>query len=303
MKRYAAIDLGTNTFHMIIVEKDNKGEINIVNRSRHFVKLAYGGFETIDDQAVQRGLNVLKEFKSLLQEYSVDKYFAFGTSMFRRSVNGIEFAKRLEDTTGIKIDIIDGGYEAKLIFNGAKIAGALKSGYNLIMDIGGGSVEFIISDENNIHFKKSFPVGILELYYKFRNLEPFDNESIKGILKFLSVQTKGLQDEIKKYGINTLVGTAGSFEVLHTDKSKNITEHLFEVKPDDFEDFFNSVAYTTYEQRLKLQNIPVERKRLIVYAFLLIKFSLDISGANLLRVTSYSMKEGMIWELINDGKK
>ncbi len=298
MKRYAAIDLGTNTFHMIIVEKGNNGEINVINRSRHFVKLAYGGFDSVDDEAITRGLNVLMQFKSLLKKYNVDKYLAYGTSMFRRSANGVEFAKILEEKTGIKINIIDGKREARLIFNGAKIAGALRQGYNLIMDIGGGSVEFIISDINDIIFKRSYPIGIIELYHKFKNLEPFDKNIVKNILEFLITNTVELQNEINKYKISTLIGTAGSFEVLHTHKSRNINDHLFELSPNDFDDFFDSVAYTTYEERLKIDSIPNERKRLIVYAFILIKFSLEISKAEVLRVTSYSMKEGMISELI-----
>jgi exopolyphosphatase/guanosine-5'-triphosphate,3'-diphosphate pyrophosphatase len=300
MKRYAAIDLGTNTFHMIIVEKDNKDEINVINRSRHFVKLAYGGFKNIDDEAIARGIDVLTEFKSLLKKYKVDKYLAFGTSMFRRSSNGIEFSKRLEEKTGIKINIIDGNLEAKLIFNGAKLAGALRPGYNLIMDIGGGSVEFIISDTKDIVFKKSYPIGIIELYHKFKHLEPFNKITIGNILEYIKSNAPELQKEISKYNISTLIGTAGSFEVLHTIKSKNINDHLFDINPEDFNLFFESVAYTTHEERLKIDSIPKERKRLIVYAFLLIKFSLKISQAPIIRVTSYSMKEGMINELINE---
>ncbi len=298
MKRYAAIDLGTNTFHMIIVEKGNNGEINVINRSRHFVKLAYGGFDTVDDEAITRGLNVLMQFKSLLKKYNVDKYLAYGTSMFRRSANGVEFAKILEEKTGIKIHIIDGEHEARLIFKGAKLAGALRQGYNLIMDIGGGSVEFIISDINDIIFKRSYPVGIIELYHKFKHLEPFDKNTINDILEFLKLNTKEFQDKAGEYKISTLTGTAGSFEVLHINESKNINDHLFELSTQDFDRFFNSVAYTTYEERLKIDSIPNERKRLIVYAFILIKFSLEISKAEVLRVTSYSMKEGMISELI-----
>ena len=300
MKRYAAIDLGTNTFHMIIVEKDDNGEINVIKRSRHFVKLAYGGFDTVNEEAVTRSLNVLMQFKSLLNKYKVDKYLAYATSMFRRSDNGVEFAKFLEEKSGIKIQIIDGDKEAKLIFEGAKLSGALRQGYNLIMDIGGGSVEFIISGKDDIIFKKSYPVGIIELYHKYSHLEPFDKNTINDIFDFLKSNTNELQDKVLEYKISTLVGTAGSFEVLQTLKSKTINDNLFELSPYDFNNFFEAIAYTTYEDRLKIDSIPKERKRLIVNAFILIKFSLEISKAEVLRVTSYSMKEGMISELLNE---
>ena len=298
MKKYAAIDLGTNTFHMIIVEKNHENEINVVHRCRRFVKLAYGGFEKIDAQALQKGLEVLSEFKSLMDKHKVSNYLAYGTSMFRRSENGLEFAKTILETTGIKINIIDGDIEAKMIFKGALLANALNSGYNLLMDIGGGSVEFIIAVKSQILFSRSYPIGIIELYHRYRDNEPFTSDYIDLIMLFIKNETTDLIQEIQKYNISTLIGTAGSFEVLHSASSNAINEHLFELKPEDFHRFFKNVAHTTFEERKNISFIPNERKRLIVYAFLLIKHSLEISKAKILRVTSYSMKEGMIKTLL-----
>ncbi|HHH54542.1 MAG TPA: hypothetical protein ENK91_12850 [Bacteroidetes bacterium] len=300
MKRYAAIDLGTNTFHMIIVEKSHENEIKVIHRSRHFVKLAYGGFDKIDDKALVKGLEVLKEFKSLMDRHDVDNYLAFGTSMFRRSLNGEKFAETILEKTGIKVQIIDGTCEARMIFKGALLANALSSEYNLLMDIGGGSVEFIITDKNKILYSKSYPIGIIELYHRFKEKEPFTDKAIEEILLFLKAQTEDLIKNLVDYNISTLIGTAGSFEVLHSALSDNINDHLFEVNPEDFNLLFKKVANTTYEERLSLEFIPPERKRLIVYAFLLIKHSLEITRPNVLRITSYSMKEGMIKTLLDE---
>lgn len=299
MNRFAAIDLGTNTFHMIIVEKTKNNEINLLLRQRFFVKLADKGFKTINDKAAKRGLNAIKDFKTNLDKYNVKSYKAYATSIFRRADNGIDFAKRIEKEIGIKVKIIDGSKESQLIFKGAKAAQALTPDYNLIMDIGGGSVEFIITNDQDIIFNKSFPIGILELYHSFEHKEPFNNNSLKTIENFLIAQTTELIKQLKKYKIKSMVGTAGSFEVLKNLKNYYKNDDLFEMQPKKFNEFFKSIAFTTYEQRLEISEIPKERKRLIIYAFVLIDFLLKISQAKTLRVTSYGMKEGMIWEMAN----
>lgn len=299
MNRFAAIDLGTNTFHMIIVEKTQNNEIKLLFRQRVFVKLADEGFKTINDKAAERGLNAIKDFKTNLNKFNVKTYKAYATSIFRRADNGIDFAKRIEKEIGIKVEIIDGAKESQLIFAGTKAAQALTPDYNLIMDIGGGSVEFIITNGQNIIFNKSFPIGILELYHRFEHKHPFNNQSLKSIENFLIAQTTELIKQLKKYKIKSMVGTAGSFDVLKNLKNYYKNDDLFELQPKKFNEFYKTIAFTSYEQRLEIQEIPKERKRLIIYAFAIINFSLKISQAETLRVTSFGMKEGMIWEMTN----
>lgn len=296
MNRYAAIDLGTNTFHIIIVEiVDNK--INVIFRKRHFVKLARNNFIQIDKEAKKISISVLKEFKQTLDIYNAKTYKAYATSMFRRAKDGDEFAKELERKTQVKIDIIDGTKEGELTFYGAKMSGALNKGYNLIMDIGGGSVEFILATKHKIIFQKSYQIGILELFHRFSKNEPFSSKSLEEIQHFLLSTTPELISKIKEFKVNTLVGTAGSFEVLKSIAPPTTNDCLFQIKPKDFIDFYNSISNTTYKQRLRFKEIPEDRKKLIVYAFTLIKFALHISAPSKINITSYSMKEGMIYEM------
>jgi len=300
MINLAAIDLGTNTFHIIIVGYHGNGSFEVVYRQREFVKLAQDGFEVISERLMARGLEVLKVFAGKLKEYKVHRYKAYATSIFRRAANGREFIKLIKEQTGLEVEIIDGDKEADLIYRGARLSGALGEKPSMIMDIGGGSVEFIVADKEKIFYKRSFPAGIMELYHRFKAEEPFDRQKIRKLFDFLKTVTPGLQEETSRYDIESVVGTAGSFEVLSHYKSKKINPALFELGAADFDAIFEQIAYTTYEERLKIKAIPPERKRLIVYAFVLIRYALQITGAEKLKVTSYSMKEGMIAELISE---
>ncbi len=299
---YAAIDLGTNTFHMIIVDIHN-GRPKVVFRKRHFVKLAYQSFERIEEEAMDRGVEAILDFKETIDRFNITKYKAYATSIFRIATNGKEYIELLKEKSGLDIDIISGKDEAKLIFYGAKMAGTLSAGYNLIVDIGGGSVEFILCDGEKMIFENSYQIGILKLFHEFEKGRPQDKNSLLEIEKFLEKTTNDLQKVISAYKINSLVGTAGSFDVLRNSMNYMNKGRSFDISPNDFYDIFDSVALTSIEDRWEISWIPIERKKLIVYAFAIIDFALKLSKAEVLRITSYSMKEGMIWELINDKTK
>ncbi len=299
---YAAIDLGTNTFHMIIVDIHN-GRPKVVFRKRHFVKLAYQSFERIEEEAMDRGVEAILDFKEAIDRFNITKYKAYATSIFRIATNGKEYIELLKEKSGLDIDIISGKDEAKLIFYGAKMAGTLSAGYNLIVDIGGGSVEFILCDGEKMIFENSYQIGILKLFHEFEKGRPQDKNSLLEIEKFLEKTTNDLQKVISAYKINSLVGTAGSFDVLRNSMNYMNKGRSFDISPNDFYDIFDSVALTSIEDRWEISWIPIERKKLIVYAFAIIDFALKLSKAEVLRITSYSMKEGMIWELINDKTK
>ena len=299
---YAAIDLGTNTFHMIIVDIHN-GRPKVVFRKRHFVKLAYQSFERIEEEAMDRGVEAILDFKEAIDRFNITKYKAYATSIFRIATNGKEYIELLKEKSGLDIDIISGKDEAKLIFYGAKMAGTLSAGYNLIVDIGGGSVEFILCDGEKMIFENSYQIGILKLFHEFEKGRPQDKNSLLEIEKFLEKTTNDLQKVISAYKINSLVGTAGSFDVLRNSMNYMNKGRSFDISPNDFYDIFDSVALTSIEDRWEISWIPRERKKLIVYAFAIIDFALKLSKAEVLRITSYSMKEGMIWELINDKTK
>ncbi len=296
---YAAIDLGTNTFHMIIVDIHN-GHPKVIYRKRHFVKLAYQSFDRIEEEAMARGLEAMLDFKDALDEFNIAKYRAYATSIFRIAANGRGYIQLLKEKSGLDIKIISGKKEAKLIFYGAKMAGTLNAGFNIIVDIGGGSVEFILCDGERMIFENSYQIGILKLFHKFEKGIPQDKKSLLEIEKFIESTTNDLQTVISNYRISALVGTAGSFDVLRISMNYMNKGRLFDISPKDFIEIFNSVAYTSIDERWKMSWIPKERKKLIVYAFAIIDYALKLSRADVLRITSYSMKEGMIWEMMNE---
>ena len=144
MNKIAIIDMGTNTFHLLIAQVEG-GRFYITPREKVPVKIGVGGINRnlITDDAISRALKTMKAFNETLTEAGVSKVLAFGTSALRNATNGKEVAHLIEVETGIKTNIISGLQEAEYICFGARAAIAMENQKHLIMDIGGGSVEFI----------------------------------------------------------------------------------------------------------------------------------------------------------------
>ena len=159
--RIAVIDLGTNTFNLLIVEVNSDKTYSHVFQTKISVKLAEGGMNegVIAEIPFQRGMAAFKTHFETTKKYKVDKVFAFATSAIRSTKNGQLFVEQAKEETGIDIQIISGDREAELIYYGVHSAVEMDDDASLIIDIGGGSTEFIIANKNRIFWKQSFLLG------------------------------------------------------------------------------------------------------------------------------------------------
>ena len=153
--RKAVIDIGTNTFHLLIAEIKENQEIKVIFKKTIPVKLGEGGVEKglIAEAAYQRGIDALIDFRKDLNQYQIKNIKATATAAVRDAANGKDFIDEALAKADIKITIIDGLKEAEYIYLGAKASGVLDQENVLIMDIGGGSVEFIIANDHQIFWK------------------------------------------------------------------------------------------------------------------------------------------------------
>jgi exopolyphosphatase/guanosine-5'-triphosphate,3'-diphosphate pyrophosphatase len=190
--KLAAIDLGTNTFHLIIAEQ-NATELEVSYKINEPVKLGEDITKNnlIIPAAFERGINCLKRFKDLLIEHQVGVVKAVATSGVRSAGNGLDFINAVKIQTGIDIEVIDGDTEAQYIYEGVKYSGAI-TGKSLIMDIGGGSTEFMLCDEENLIWKKSYDIGAARLMQGYFKSDPIDEIDQEKIYDHLARELKAL---------------------------------------------------------------------------------------------------------------
>jgi exopolyphosphatase / guanosine-5'-triphosphate,3'-diphosphate pyrophosphatase len=304
MKRIAVIDLGTNTFQFGIAEILD-GKFNYLFEKSLAPKLGKGGISKniISAEAVERGILALADFAIIASEYGIEaeNILAFGTSAIRNAANGVKFCNEVKQKLNIEIAIIDGEKEAELICEGVKYAIEFNGNPYLIMDIGGGSVEFIIANDQTLFWKKSFEIGGQRLMDLFFDQDPIAPNQVRKLQNYLEEKLIPLMNAIHQYSPKTLVGSAGSFETLvdifNAKNNGNISVNQPIASQLPVESFYDSY-YTFLEfdrnQRLEIPGMIELRVDMIVVASVLIDYCIKACGINEILVSNYALKEGVL---------
>lgn len=305
--RIAVIDCGTNTFNLLVVDSNHLG-FKTVYSSKIPVKLGEGGINNslIKEIPFNRGVQAMSTFKVLLNELDVSKIHAFATSAIRDARNGRDFKQKVFETTGIDIAIIDGNKEADLIYKGNKMAVELSELPSLIMDIGGGSTEFVIGTKDKVLWKQSYRLGAARILEMFKPSDPIDAKEIEQINSHLTSELHELKKAVDLFGPVELIGSSGAFdsvvEMIHGELNgepfvKDKTEYSVSIH--DFFKLADRVIPSTIQQRREMKGLVEMRVDMMVISCLLIKYVLQNYNIKQLRVSTYSLKEGALSELLN----
>jgi len=304
--RHAIIDLGTNTFHLLVIEK-SESSYQILRTEKKVVRIGENGITNgvINASALARAIDAAKSFKSISEEYNVSSFHVTATSAVRDANNGNLFTKEIQSATGFDIKVITGDKEAELIYYGVRSALKLGDSSSLIMDIGGGSVEFIIGNSSKILWKESIPIGAQRLIEKFHHNDPINTEEIAEIENYLKSNLKSLIAKLEEIGPKTLIGASGSFDTLsdiYKLKFKiedKVTNGEIPFDLDCFYGLYNEILSKDREQRLNMPGMIEMRVDMIVVACILINYVLKNHKFKDIRVSSYALKEGILFCLLN----
>jgi len=296
----AIIDLGSNTFHLLIVEINADKTFEVLYKERSFVGLASEGLDKIGDESFQKGLEAIESFLEKISNFSINKVKAIGTAALRSASNGNLFVDEVKKATGIDIEIINGEREAELIFKGVNQIIEFKNDYHLIMDIGGGSVEFILIQNNRPIWWKSYNIGVGVLHNAFHKTEPITESEKQDVIDHLDSVLDSLKEKITGIHINTLVGASGSFEVLESirNKSDELTNEVTSLDIEIIYPISSKIISSNYGDRLNMKGMPESRVKLIVVAMLLIEYTLKLARPEKVIISPFALKEGVISEMV-----
>lgn len=298
--KIAAIDLGTNTFHLIIAEQ-NGPELQIIYKTNQPVKL---GEDITKDNliipaAFKRGITCLQEFKSELDKHEIHILKATATSGVRSAINGQDFVDAAKKETGIEIEIIDGDAEANFIYEGVKLSGAI-TGKSLIIDIGGGSTEFILCDEENLVWKKSYNIGAARLMQAFFKSDPINQNDTNAIVNHLEQKLKAMKIICAAYAPQTLIGSAGAFETFAGMIIPNIdikNTSTADIPLASYKKLASTLINSTHQQRAAMEGLIPLRVDMIVMASILTNYILDELPIKTIKLSTYDLKMGVLQSL------
>lgn len=292
--RKGIIDLGTNTFNLLIANYSSEG-ITVVYSTKRGVALGMGGITqgVITEEAMCRALLALVEFESIIQEHEVKDVTLIGTAAVREAKNSDVFIGLVKNEINREVQIIDGRQEAQYIYQGVSLCHQFDSS-SMIMDIGGGSTEFIKADQRGIQHLVSLKIGVSRLYQTFSCSDPFTEEDVMNIEKFIENESKGF---FLEHEVDVLLGSSGTFETFYEliyHKSFPNTSSTVELELKPFLNSLNELIYSTQEERNQNEFIIPIRKKMAPFAAVKTRWVIQRLKVKKVLISPYSLKEGVL---------
>jgi exopolyphosphatase/guanosine-5'-triphosphate,3'-diphosphate pyrophosphatase len=216
-KRIAAIDVGTNSVHMIVAETRERG-YRVVDREKEMVQLGLASLDgqPLTDDAIERGVSTIGHMAEIAAKWNVDEIVAVATSAVREAPNRREFLRKVKDATGVKVRVISGEEEADYIFRAVRSAVDIGVQTALCIDIGGGSVELIVGTAEETYFTRSEPLGALRLAQRFALVDKPTPRAVDQCRRHVEDRSGKLRRRILRLGVDLCVGTSGTIQTLAT---------------------------------------------------------------------------------------
>ncbi len=303
-RRVAAIDLGTNSFHMVIVEESEGKGIVEIDRVKDMICIGRGSISTkmLDDRAMEAGITTLKHFLVLAAEHGVKpgSIIAFATSAIREAKNKDVFLQKVREETGLKIKVISGLEEAQFIYYGVRHAVRLSSEPELVFDIGGGSVEFIIADHKRILLLESRKIGVARMLERFITTDPVSESELNLLEQFFAAELFTSAEKSKELDIKRAIASSGTAQNIArmvrsmTGREDEVTLNQSVFTRKEFQKFYKSVIKLDASERKRLTGLDEKRVDLIVPGLVLVNVIFSMFKLKEVAISDSALREGMV---------
>ena len=309
--RIAAIDIGTNSVHMIVVRVRADLSFEVIDREKVMVRLGAGGLDgkALTTEAMTAALQALSKFRRLAESHQVDTILAAATSATREARNGGEFLARIERETGIRAGVIPGAEEARLIHQAAVYGVDVGTARAVVIDVGGGSVEITLGTATTIQLARSFKIGVIRLTERFVDSDPLSERDNRKLTKYVLNQIDRYCDQITDIGFDRVIGTSGtilSLGGLAATASRGTASgelRNLHVPSKQIRQLRKTVTTLDLEQRLSLPGLDPRRADLVPVGAVLLDTLLRRLGATELTLCDLALREGLILDYIRRNKR
>ena len=304
--RIAAIDIGTNSIHMVIADAVGVGAFEVVDRERDVVQIGRGSFAAgrLRRAAIERSVDALTRFAQLARRQQCDRILCTATAAVREAQNGGEFLQLARTLAGVTPRVIPAEEEGRLIY--LAIKGALQIGpkASLIVDIGGGSLQLVVGDEERLRLATSAPVGALRLTELFLESDPPSRGQVQKLRREIRRQTRGVLERVAEFGPRVAYGSSGSIHALaqlahqleHGEAIAQINGHF--LKTEAVGGIVRRLSRMTIAQREKLPGIDARRAEIILPGAMVLEHVLSEAGLDGITISDFGVREGLVTDYI-----
>ncbi|MBW4481875.1 MAG: Ppx/GppA family phosphatase [Tildeniella torsiva UHER 1998/13D] len=303
----AAIDVGTNSIHMVIVKiQPDLPAFTIVDREKETVRLgnfndATGG---LSETAMERAIKALKRCCAIASSLQAEDIVAVATSAVREASNGQEFIERVYNEVGLAINLISGTEEARRIYLGVLSGMEFNGQPHAIIDIGGGSTELILGTGEPHRFLSSTKVGAVRLTSQFVSTDPISDTEFSTLRAYvrgmLEPNTTGLKHNLKPEEPIQLLGTSGTIEclaaVIASERLGLVPDPLngFQMSYDEISRLVETLRQATSAERLALPEMSPRRAEIVVAGAVILQETMDLLGADSITICERALREGVV---------
>ena len=303
--RLAAIDIGTNSIHMIVVRVRPDLSFEIIDREKDMVRLGAGGLDgrSLTPTAVSAALQTLTKFRRLADSHKVDEIVAAATSATREAENGGDFINEVGRLTGIRIRVISGTEEARLIHIAAGYGVDIGGSTGVVIDIGGGSVEVTLGPATRLTLGQSFKAGVIRLTERFVKSDPLSERDERRLTKHLNREMGAFLDQVVSRGFDRVIGTSGTILSLgglaSSDGGAPIEElRNRRVSAKALHKLRKRLTSATLQERLAIPGLDPRRADLSVAGSVLLDTIISRLGADEFTLCDLALREGLILDYI-----
>jgi exopolyphosphatase / guanosine-5'-triphosphate,3'-diphosphate pyrophosphatase len=304
--RIAAIDIGTNSIHMIVVQVRPDLSFEVIDREKDMVRLGAGGLDgrSLTDTAIASALQTLSKFKRLAESHKVDEIVAAATSATREADNGGDFIDEVARQTGIEIRIISGPEEARLIHLAAGYGVDVGSSTACVIDIGGGSVEVTLGSATQLTVGQSFKTGVIRLTERYAKSDPLSGRDERRLVKHITREMGEYLSELAGRGFDRVIGTSGTILSLGSLALLQEGHAVAEIRNQRvsakaIRRLRKRLVEAKLDERLHMPGLDPRRADLSVAGAVLLDTILRRLGAEDLTLCDLALREGLVLDYIH----
>jgi len=293
----AAIDVGSNAMRLGIALRDDKGIPNIILRHREPVRLGHDAFTsgTLSEATQNEAIEAFRQFRRILDRHHVGSLRATATSAMRDSSNGAELIERIEQETGIRLELISGEEEARLVHLSISTRVDLDHHFSLLIDIGGGSVEVTLVDDAEIIASQSFRIGTVRLLEILGSGEDFNAL----LSEYLDGMRRKLRAQIGKRRANLCIGTGGNcLSIGELGLQLGLSESNSEISRKGLRKMIRILGGMSVEQRILEFGLRPDRADVILPAAMVLREIMSVGKATSLRTPEASLLDGILLDMV-----
>ena len=311
--KLATVDIGSNSFHLLVVEVDDQGNFRAIDKEREMVRLGSGGLTVghMTNEAMDRAIVALARFADLAQAHGCERIIATATSAVREANNGDKFLKRVRRKTGIEVDMLSGVEEARLIAKSVSYVRDLGETPTLGIDIGGGSTEFWVLAGGEHRVLVSNRLGSVRLSDGFVHSDPISKRDLELLRGYIIATLARTRREVSEAGFEKVILTSGTALTLAemaralesgdagTKSAPPLETEGLELTAESLHRITKTITRSSIRERKKLPGLPEERADIIVAGAVLLDTIFSELGIRQAVTSDWALREGVLVDYLD----